>query len=85
VTEQLPGWEEGLIKRLCVVFDPHNILPAMFRDKTFQLHYIESIEDLVWSQKKIVAPWYIRLAKCLPLLGDCVLWRVFELHTYTSS
>ena len=47
VTGQLPGWEEGLIKRLCVVYDPHNILPAMFRRKEFQLHYIELIEDLV--------------------------------------
>ena len=49
VTGQLPGWEEGLIKRLCVVYDPHNILPAMFRQKTFQLHYIESLEDKVGS------------------------------------
>ena len=47
VTGQLPGWEEGLIKRLCVVYDPHNILPAMFQQKAFQLHYIESLEDKV--------------------------------------
>ena len=44
--QQLPGWEEGLLKRFCVVYDPHNILIDLFTDAQPKLLYIEELEDL---------------------------------------
>jgi flagellar biosynthesis GTPase FlhF/predicted nucleic acid-binding Zn-ribbon protein len=44
--QQLPGWEERLIKRLCVVYDPHNILLDLFTGRDVSLHYIEELADL---------------------------------------
>lgn len=29
-----------------MVYDPHNFLPTIFRNKQFQLHYIENIDDM---------------------------------------
>ena len=44
----LPGWKEGLTKRLAVIFDPHNIAQEIFKYVQNQvvLHYIECIQDL---------------------------------------
>ena len=44
--QQLPGWEEGLLKRFCVVYDPHNVLIDLFTDAEPKLLYIEELEDL---------------------------------------
>ncbi len=46
VQKLLPGWSEKLIKRLCVVYDPHNVLMELFSVTEVKLHYIESLEDL---------------------------------------
>ena len=48
-TCDLPGWKEGLVNRLAVVFDPHNIAQEIFKYSStdrLKLLYIECIEDL---------------------------------------
>ena len=44
--QEFLGWQERIINKLCVVYDPHNILVELFIDKEISLHYIEELEDL---------------------------------------
>ena len=43
----LPGWKQALSKRLCVVYDPHNISLQIFKTSRTEVvtHYIECLED----------------------------------------
>ena len=44
----LPGWKQTLCKRICLVYDPHNISLEIFKTATHtqvSTHYIESIKD----------------------------------------
>ena len=44
--QEFLGWQERIVKKLCVVYDPHNILIELLADKEVSLHYIEELEDL---------------------------------------
>ena len=52
----LPGWKQTLCKRICVVYDPHNISLEIFKTATHtevSTHYIESVEDFDTLRKTI--------------------------------
>lgn len=44
--QSLPGWQEGIIKKFCIVYDPHNILIDLFTEAEPSLNYIEDMDDL---------------------------------------
>ena len=44
--QTLPGWQEEIIKKFCIVYDPHNILIDLFTEAEPSLHYIEEMNDL---------------------------------------
>ena len=44
--QTLPGWQEDIIKKFCIVYDPHNILIDLFTEAEPSLHYIEEMNDL---------------------------------------
>ncbi len=44
--QTLPGWQEGIIKKFCVVYDPQNILIDLFTEAEPILLYIEDMNDL---------------------------------------
>ena len=44
--QTLPGWQEGIIKKFCTVYDPHNILIDLFTEAEPSLLYIEDLSDL---------------------------------------
>ena len=44
----LPGWKQTLCKRICLVYDPHNISLEVFKTATHtqvSTHYIEGVKD----------------------------------------
>ena len=52
----LPGWKQTLCKRICVVYDPHNVSVEIFKTATHtevSTHYIESVEDFDTLKKTI--------------------------------
>ena len=54
----LPGWKQTLCKRICVVYDPHNISLEIFKTATHtqvSTHYIESVKDFDTLKETIEA------------------------------
>ena len=52
----LPGWKQSLCRRICVVYDPHNISLEIFKTATHtqvSTHYIEDIDDFDKLRKTI--------------------------------